>query len=250
MIKIFNLDQYINPTKFKLNKQAALIKEHHPKKPTMNISDLPLPEFFKEYYHKFPTLTPIQDKAIKANLLEKKSLLICAPTASGKTLVGTMAITNTLEKGKSLYLVPLKALATEKFREFKDLFEPQGFKVTIATGDIDSESAHLAKYDIIVLTTEKLDSILRHQTPWIDQIKTVIVDEIHLLNDPSRGPTLEIILTLLKALIQPQIISLSATIGNPAELAAWLQATLVQDSWRPVKLHQGIATPNDVEFYE
>ena len=215
----------------------------------MEINELQLPEFFKGYYNKFPNLTPIQDKAVEAGLLQEKSLLICAPTASGKTLVATMAIANTFSKGKAIYLVPLKALANEKFNEYKDWLKDTDYKVVQSTGDVDSESSYLANYDLLILTTEKLDSLLRHRITWINEIKTVIVDEIHLLNDPSRGPTLEIILTLLKTLIQPQIVGLSATIGNPEELAKWLEADLVQDSWRPVELKQGINLGKDTEFY-
>ena len=215
----------------------------------MEINELELPEFFKEYYNKFPNLTPIQDKAVEAGLLQEKSLLICAPTASGKTLVATMAIANTFSKGKAIYFVPLKALANEKFNEYKDWLKDTDYKVVQSTGDVDSESSYLANYDLLILTTEKLDSLLRHRISWINEIKTVIVDEIHLLNDPSRGPTLEIILTLLKTLIQPQIVGLSATIGNPEELAKWLEADLVQDSWRPVELKQGINLGKDTQFY-
>ena len=215
----------------------------------MEINELELPEFFKEYYNKFPNLTPIQDKAVEAGLLQEKSLLICVPTASGKTLVATMAIANTFSKGKAIYLVPLKALANEKFNEYKDWLKDTDYKVVQSTGDVDSESSYLANYDLLILTTEKLDSLLRHRISWINEIKTVIVDEIHLLNDPSRGPTLEIILTLLKTLIQPQIVGLSATIGNPEELAKWLEADLVQDSWRPVELKQGINLGKDTQFY-
>ena len=215
----------------------------------MEINDLNLPSFFKERYKHFKNLSPIQEKAVNANLLKEETLLICAPTASGKTLIATMAICNTLGKGKSLYLVPLKALANEKFKEYQRLLEGTEFKVGMAVGDVDSESGNLAKYDLIVLTTEKLDSLLRHKINWISEVKTVVVDEIHLLHDPSRGPTLEIILTLLQNTIKPQIIGLSATIGNPKELADWLKAKLVQDSWRPVELKQGIHHEDKTEFY-
>ncbi len=215
----------------------------------MDINNLPLPEPFKKQYGKFNTLTPIQEKSIKAGLLEGKSLLACAPTASGKTLIATMAIYNTLGKGKAIYLVPLKALGTEKYKEYLNVFKDSPYKVGLATGDVDSESDYLAKYDLLILTTEKLDSLLRHKVSWLAEVKVVIVDEIHLLNDTSRGPTLEIILTLLKNLIKPQIIGLSATIGNPKELAEWLEATLVIDDWRPVELKKGIYAEGRVEYY-
>jgi helicase len=215
----------------------------------MLIKDVPLPEYFKNYYNKFPNLTPIQEKAVNANLLKDKSLLICAPTASGKTLVATMAIANILNKGKAIYIVPLKALANEKFKEYQDLLKDTEYNVIQSTGDIDSASPYLAKYNLIILTSEKLDSLLRHKVSWINEVKTVVIDEIHLLNDPRRGPTLEIIITLLKQLIKPQIIGLSATIGNPKELAEWLEAELVSDDWRPVELKQGIHLDGKTEFY-
>ncbi len=222
----------------------------------MEIQKLPLPEYFKEEYSKFPNLTPIQEKAVKAGLLKQnpgnlngRSQLICAPTASGKTLVASMAIANTLGKGKAIYLVPLRALANEKFKEFKSLLENTEYKVVMSTGDMDSKSPFLANYDLLVLTTEKLDSLMRHNVSWLNQIKLVVVDEIHLLNDQSRGPTLEVILTILKTRIKPQIIGLSATIGNPKALASWLDAELVFDTWRPVKLHKGIFMDGEVEMY-
>ena len=215
----------------------------------MNLKTLPLPIFVKNHYDKFNQLTPIQKKAVNSDLLNEKSLLICAPTASGKTLVATMAISKTLNKGKSLYIVPLKALANEKYREYKELLNETEYKVIMSTSDIDSESNYLSKYDILILTSEKLDSLLRHKVSWLAEVKTVIIDEIHLLNDASRGPTLEIILTLLKSLIKPQIIGLSATIGNPQELADWLEAELVQDNWRPVELKKGIFHEKKTEFY-
>ena len=233
----------------------------------MDINSLPLPEPFKKQYAAFNTLTPIQEKAVKAGLLEKKSILVCAPTASGKTLIATMAIYNTLgnhdtqdntqdnsleqerKKSKSIYLVPLKALGTEKYKEYLTLFKDSPYKVILSTGDVDSEADYLTDYDLLILTTEKLDSLLRHRVGWLSEVKTVIVDEIHLLNDTSRGPTLEIILTLLKSLIKPQIIGLSATIGNPKELSEWLGATLIIDEWRPVELKKGIYAEKEVEYY-
>lgn len=215
----------------------------------MEIKTLPLPEYFKKYYDKFNSLSPIQEKAVQAGLLENISLLACAPTASGKTLIATMAICNLLEKGKALYVVPLKALAKEKYEEYRKLLEGTNYKIIISTGDIDSESGYLANYDLLILTTEKLDSLLRHKVSWLGEVKIIIIDEIHLLNDPSRGPTLEIVITLLKMLINPQIIGLSATIGNPQELAKWLEAELIIDDWRPVELKKGILCREKTEFY-
>ena len=77
----------------------------------MLLKNLPLQKYFLDFYHKFPKLTPIQKKAIQSGVLQNKSLLICAPTASGKTLIATMSIVNNINSGKAIYLVPLKALA-------------------------------------------------------------------------------------------------------------------------------------------
>jgi helicase len=216
----------------------------------MQFNTLPLPEFFIQHYQKFANLTPIQEKAVNAGLLQEKSLLICAPTASGKTLVASMGIVKHLQQGhKAIYLVPLKALASEKFKEYQRLLKDTKYKVIMSTGDLDSHSGYLANYDLLILTTEKLDSLLRHKVSWLNEVKIVVIDEIHLLNDPTRGPTLEVILTLLQLLIKPQLIGLSATIGNPEELAAWLKSTLVSDEWRPVELKKGIRLNGKTEFY-
>lgn len=197
-------------------------------------------------------LRPAQKKAVEAGLLDNGNVLICTPTASGKTLIAELAALNNLlrGKGKAIYIVPLKALATEKYRHFKKRYEGMA-RVALSIGDMDSSDPYLGDYDVIITTSEKLDSLMRHHAPWLQDVATVIVDEIHLLNDPGRGPTLEIILTLLRKLLKDvQIVGLSATIGNPDELAEWLGARLVEDHWRPVKLEKGIYLDGEIEFYD
>lgn len=197
----------------------------------------------------FLELRPCQIKSIKAGVFNNKNLLVCTPTGSGKTLVAELAILNSLYNniGKAVYIVPLKALANEKYKEFRQRYPD--LKIALSIGDIDSPELYLKEYEIIICTAEKLDSLLRHRSPWVKDVKVVIVDEIHLLNDPERGPTLEILITLLRSLLKNiQIIALSATIGNPEELAEWLNAELIIDSWRPVKLHQGVFLDGEIEF--
>lgn len=197
-------------------------------------------------------LRPAQEKAIKAGLLNNKNLLVCTPTASGKTLIAELAMLKSIleNKGKAVYIVPLKALAAEKFKDFKRRYEHL-IKIALSIGDLDSADPYLERYDLIICTSEKLDSLLRHHAPWINEITVIVADEVHLMNDPGRGPTLEITLTLLKQLIKHlQIIALSATIGNPKELSEWLNANLVEDDWRPVKLHKGIYFNNKIVFKE
>ena len=190
-------------------------------------------------------LRPSQVKSIKEGLFLGKNLLVCTPTASGKTLVGEMAILNCNKK--SVYVVPLKALANEKYNQFVKRY-PQ-FKIALTSGDMDGDDSYLARYDVIITTSEKLDSLIRHNSPWIKDIGVFVVDEIHLLNDTSRGPTLEILITLMRHMLpELQIIGLSATIGNSSELASWLEAELVEDSWRPVRLDKGVIVENTIYF--
>ena len=195
---------------------------------------------------------PSQHKAIHAGLLDTKSVLICTPTASGKTLIGEMAaIKHILEgKGKAIYIVPLIALSNEKSKEFKRKWGHL-CKIALTSGDLDSADSYLIDYDLIICTSEKLDSLIRHHSPWLSQVSCVIIDEIHLLNDVERGPTLEILITVIKKLLKNvQIIGLSATIGNAPELAKWLEAELVVDDWRPVPLKKGTLFGTELEFIE
>jgi len=199
----------------------------------------------------FEELRPSQTKSIKQGLFKEKNLLICTPTASGKTLVAEMSFLNTIlnKKQKAVYIVPLRALATEKYYSFKENY-PE-IKTGISTGELDAEDSGLGRNDLIIVTSEKFDSLIRHKTPWLKNLGTIIIDEVHLLNDASRGPTLEIIIAIIKKeLPDAQIIALSATIGNPEELAQWLKAELVQDTWRPVKLLKGIYYEGEIHFKE
>jgi helicase len=196
-------------------------------------------------------LRPCQEKSIVGGLLENKSLLVCTPTASGKTLVAELAMMNSIltKRGKAVYIVPLKALANEKYKDFTKRYGHL-CNIALAIGDKDSPDYHLANYELIITTSEKLDSLLRHNVQWMRDVNTVVVDEIHLLNDPSRGPTLEILITMLRMLLKNvQILALSATIGNPAELAKWLDAELIIDNWRPVELRHGVYMDGKIQFY-
>lgn len=195
-------------------------------------------------------LRPAQEKAIKKGLLDGKSLLVCTPTASGKTLIAELAALKCIleHKGKAIYIVPLRALASEKFKEFS-LKYGKFIKIALSIGEMDSADSYLVDYDLIITTSEKLDSLIRHHTPWLKSVGVVVVDEIHLMNDPSRGPTLEILLTILKDILpKTQFLGLSATIGNPEELAEWLNAEAILDTWRPVKLYQGVYLDGKIEF--
>ena len=176
---------------------------------------------------KIAGLLPPQILAIEAGLFKGKSILVSAPTASGKTLVGEMAALNAIYSGKKvIYVAPLKALLSEKYEEFSKDYP--GIKTTISMGDLTENDVNLDKSDMIFVSTEKLDSLLRNSSKGIVNVGCVIYDEIHLLGDPERGPALEFVISLNKRLYpKAQIIGLSATIGNSDEIAAWLGSELV-----------------------
>ncbi len=213
-----------------------------------------IPEKLKEILAKesITEFRPAQEKALKAGLLENKSILVCTPTASGKTLIAEMAaMKHILEgKGKAIYIVPLIALANEKYKDFKRKYGHL-CKIALSIGDLDSADPYLVEYDWIICTAEKLDSLIRHHSPWLSFVSLVVIDEIHLINDVERGPTLEILITVLKQILKNvQLIGLSATIGNPDELSKWLGAELVEDDWRPVPLKKGTYFQGELEFIE
>jgi len=201
---------------------------------------------------KITELYPPQADLVTKKLLHEKNLVVAMPTAAGKTLVATLAMIEKLNsrRGKIIYIVPLVAMANEKFDYYKKFFDKK-YRVAISVGDLDSADPWLNDYDIIICTTEKLDSLIRHGVNWISEISLIIADEVHLINDPSRGPTLEIVLTLLRELSpRAQIFSLSATIHNAKEIADWMNANLLFSDFRPVKLYEGVGFDSKISFYE
>jgi len=188
-------------------------------------------------------------------VLDNKNFVVSTPTASGKTLVAMLTSLNYLYNGgKVIYLSPLRALAHEKFIEFKKLetlskSNSEKIKVLISTGDFQSNSEYLKYADLLVLTNEKFDSLLRHNVDWLNQIKLFIIDEIHLIGDPYRGATLEMIIAnILNWDRDIQILSLSATINNIEEISTWLNADYVDSNWRPIPLIEGIYNYGQIEF--
>lgn len=193
-------------------------------------------------------LYPPQAEALPL-ALNGKNVVLSVPTASGKSLVAYLTILDAALKGKkSMYIVPLRALASEKWEDLQP-FRKIGVKVGISTGDLDSKGSHLARNDIVICTSEKADSLLRHGAGWLNEVEIVVADEIHLINDFSRGPTLEMVLSRLR-MMNPeiQVIALSATIQNAEEIAEWLDAELIQSEWRPVPLKEGVLYKNKIYF--
>lgn len=185
------------------------------------------------------SLNPVQVEAVKKGLLSGVNLVVSAPTASGKTLIGELALVKNCWSGNglSIYLVPLKALANEKSVEFNYL-KKIGLSIGVSTGDYDRRDEELGLNDVVIATYERFDSLLRLKPSWINRVKCIVIDEMHLISDPERGPTIEMIIArLLDRGVQ--IIGLSATIGKPEVLSTWIKGELVVSDWRPVKLIEG-----------
>ncbi len=198
-------------------------------------------------------LYPPQQIALP-HALNGKNLMLTIPTASGKSLVAHLTIAHRLKNDlinqKAIYVVPLKALASEKYDELKEVADVVGLKVALAIGDRSGEINSIEDSDILVCTSERLDSLLRNKSNLISNIGIIVSDEFHLLHDHSRGPTLEVLISRIRhKKPDTQIIALSATVGNSKELAKWLGAELIQSEWRPVSLHSGTLTELQVKVH-
>ena len=223
----------------------------------MRVSELDIPDQVKELLQKrgYDELYPPQVDAIEAGVLDGRNLVMASPTASGKTLVAELcAVKHMVEKGgKVLYMTPLRALAWEKYEEFQTYSRIEKrdggrVRVGVSTGDLDSRTTWLADYDIVITTNEKCDSLLRHRSPWMENVTLVVADEIHLIGG-DRGPTLEVAIARLRQLRPDlQILALSATIRNADEVAEWLKADWVKTDWRPVPLREGVALKDRIIF--
>ncbi|WP_440006900.1 ATP-dependent DNA helicase [Halomicrococcus sp. SG-WS-1] len=194
-------------------------------------------------------LYPPQAEAVEAGITDGESVVASVPTASGKTLIAELAMLSSVARGgKALYIVPLRALASEKKAEFEEL-EQFGVSVGVSTGNYDSDGDWLAEKDVIVATSEKVDSLVRNGAQWVDDLSCVVADEVHLVDDPNRGPTLEVTLAKLRRINDDlQTVALSATVGNADEIADWLDATLVDSSWRPIDLRKGVLYGQALHF--
>src|SRR4030067_3431346 len=145
---------------------------------SVKIADLSIPDSVKEIIIKsgIAELYPPQEEAVKAGVLEGRNLVLASPTASGKTLIAELCgLKHVLEKnGRVIYLTPLRALANEKFDEFGKYTaitkrDGRRIRVGISTGDFDSTDKALERYDVIITTNEKADSLLRHRAKWMDE---------------------------------------------------------------------------------
>src|SRR5271170_4299895 len=207
-----------------------------PSNRSVPLTELPLDDALRHVLERdgITALFPPQAAAL-GPVLAGESVVLACPTASGKSLVAYLALLRATRTHRTgLYLVPLRALAQEKAEEL-GRFEELGLKVGLSTGDFDLSNDQLDRLDVLVATSEKADSLLRRGSPWLDRLGVVVIDEVHLLRDPERGPTLEVSITRLRrSYPNLQLVALSATVGNSPAVAKWLQARHIASDFRPV----------------
>jgi helicase len=203
---------------------------------------------------RFDELLPVQSLSVENGLLDGEDQLVVSATATGKTLVGEMAglHRHLSGKGKMLFLVPLVALANQKHEDFQDEYGELA-NVTIRVGSSrirDDGHAFDPSADIIVGTYEGIDHALRTGKDLGD-IGTVVIDEVHTLKEDERGHRLDGLISRLKYYCEQreqqyddyggaQWIYLSATVGNPGELARGMRANLVEFEERPIPIERHV----------
>ncbi len=183
---------------------------------------------------------PFQQEAISA-VMEGLDTLVVAPTGSGKTFIAIEAMRGHLQlRGRCVYTTPLKALSNTKFNELKGRFEPE-YRVGLLTGDRKIQ----VDANLVVATTEIYRNELYQAS---DRYSLVVLDEVHFIADPQRGPVWEesIILTPSSS----TLLMLSASISNVQEVADWIQSVrgkpckIVVKKDRPVELRYGFMHPD------
>jgi len=196
------------------------------------------------------SLNSLQLEAINEfRVLEGQHLIGSAPTSSGKTMIGELAaLASVLERKRAFFLFPLKALVNDKHKHFTKLYGGYGVKTIRATGDMSDDVPALTRgqYDICLMTYEKFTALVLGNPHLLEQVGAIVVDEVQMIADRNRGVNLEFILTLLRMRrregIEPQLVALSAVIGDTNGFEQWMGARLLRREERPVPLDEGILT--------
>jgi helicase len=206
------------------------------------------PALAKIWAEHITELTEIQEKAVEAGVFDgKTNLLVVGPTSSGKTLVGEMAAATSSYRTRrhGLFLVPYRALADEHFANFHVRYS-EVLNVVVSTSDWTEfdDDVRSGNFGLAVMTYEKLMGLLVDHPQLLDRCSVLVVDEVQMLGDPSRGADLEKLLTqVLLHERAPQLVALSASLDELNKLDDWLRSTLVMTNERPVPLEEGVLAP-------
>ncbi|XP_036901423.1 probable ATP-dependent DNA helicase HFM1 [Sturnira hondurensis] len=241
-----------------------------------------IPAQFRGIFKEFPYFNYIQSKAFDDLLYTDKNFVICAPTGSGKTVVFELAITRLLMEVplpwsniKIVYMAPIKALCSQRFDDWKEKFGPIGLKCKELTGDTLMDDLFEIQHAHIIMTTpEKWDSMTRkwRDNSLVQLVRLFLIDEVHVIKDENRGPTLEVVVSRMKtvqslshtlentsSVIPMRFVAVSATIPNAEDIAEWLSngerpavCLKMDERHRPVRLRKVVlgfpCCSNQTEF--
>ncbi|MGI3224562.1 DEAD/DEAH box helicase [Streptomyces sp. GTA36] len=187
----------------------------------------------------YPTFNPAQAAAVPAVLDGDDHIVVVAPTGAGKTPIGmTGALKAHFAGRKAVWLVPQRSLTDELDRDL-ELWRRNGLQVVRLSGEQATDQEQIKQADIWISTTEKFEALCRAASmrQTLADVGCLVVDEIHLLGDPVRGPILEALLARVReTAAEVRIVGLSATVSNAEDIAEWLNAELVRVTWRPTRL--------------
>lgn len=211
-----------------------------------------------QWKSRFPNgLNELQVEAVNSyGVLQGHSALVIAPTSSGKTLIGELAAIRAVSRGeKGVFLLPYRALVNEKFETFSEAYGPLGIRVARCTGDYSDQAGLIisGRYDLAVLTYEMFLNLTLGSASVLSQLGLVVLDEGQFITDPNRGITVELILTLLiqarERGVTPQLLVLSAVIGDTNSFDQWLGCRSLISTKRPVPLVEGVLDRRGVFEY-
>lgn len=206
------------------------------------------PALLKVWSTNIPSLNELQVQAINEfRLMDGENLLVSAPTSSGKTMIGELAaLRGAVDRKRTIFLLPLRALVNDKHFYFSRAYGQFGIRTIRATGEITDDIPDLmrGRFDICLMTYEKFGAMALGSPHILEQVSTIVVDEVQMITDPTRGLNLEFVLTLIRMRrnigVVPQVIALSAVIGDTFGFERWLGGRLLRSNHRPVPLDEGV----------
>lgn len=196
------------------------------------------------------------DTINQGRLLSGANVLVTAPTSAGKTMIGELAAIRAAQQGgRSVFLLPTRALVNEQYARFSRTYGPTGLQTIRATGETADDVPALlqGQFDLAVLTYEKFAGLALGNPHLLKLVSVVVINEVQTIVDPDRGARLEFLLTLLKARrpegVAPQVVALSAVLGDLGGLDSWLDANVIAQTERPVPLLEGVLGPDGIYRY-
>lgn len=191
------------------------------------------------------------DAVSDAGVLAGRNVVVWAPTSSGKTVVGELAVLRAFrQRRKAMILLPTRALVHEQWEAFESAYGGLGIRVARSSGDVadDDDLIRGNNYDVAFATYEKFAALAFARPQVFEAVGVIVLDEVQLIGDRSRGRTVELILARVLARrregVPIQIVALCAPVDDLGTLEQWLEAKPVTERKRPVPLFEGVVDPS------